>query len=79
MNLTKNNFQLQWNPETDESYIKIVGIDSMERDHIIKQILECDGTCESCNHEDADYTVVQNNGDIITLKCVWCGALSEKD
>ena len=38
-NLTKDNFQLQWNPQTDESYIKIVGIDSMQRDSIIRQIL----------------------------------------
>ena len=38
--ITKDNFTLQWNPVIDESYIKIVGIDSMARDVLIKQILD---------------------------------------
>jgi len=47
--LTEDNFILQWIPQTDDSYIKIVGIDSMSRNALIKQILD-------------DYDIVSNLG-----------------
>lgn len=37
--LIRSNFSLQWNPQTDESYIKMTGIESMDRDNAIRQIL----------------------------------------
>jgi len=39
LKLTEDNFELHWNPQTDESYIKIVGIDSIQRDSVVKQII----------------------------------------
>lgn len=44
--LTGDNFLLQWNPAHDDSYIKIIGVESIARDHVVRQILDDHETVE---------------------------------